>query len=515
MNKRLLYFTASVLLLVLSWPSHAQEWQYTVRPGDEIWNIARKYCGSATYAARIMAFNQISDERAIRPGQRLQIPIDWLIREPASAEIVKVRGSAQLHTPAPEPAIVGQDIEMGHRLSTDDGNVLVSFADGSTLNVGPESEVLFNVLTAYGDTGMVDTNLRFYRGRGTSKIVRRNDASRFRISTPVGTAAVRGTEFRVAINDGKTLTETLEGTVGFIQDSETSIPQGFGAAANSAGVATEPLLPAPQWISIAGMYAPGAPLTWQAVAGAVNYRVALYQSSDLDAAVQEQLTGATSYSFSGAPPGAYVVAVRGISGTEIEGYDSTLAAVLGSPPPVGQSAGNFNQESMTVRWLGTAVGAPYTVQVAQEHDFEKVVVSTEAATSDLALDISPGNYFWRVKDSTSVFGEPLPLVVMPSAPIGVNATSDQLQLILSWAPVDLADSYRVRISRDTQFSNVVVDEIVDQASFMQVMPSYGSYFAEIVTVTNGIESEPVTIEPRLSRKLSKWLLGLFTIPLLL
>ncbi|MFM1931977.1 MAG: hypothetical protein RL226_1280, partial [Bacteroidota bacterium] len=43
---------------------------YTVRPGDSLWTIAKKFPGVS--AEDIMEFNNIDDD--IRPGQKLKIP---------------------------------------------------------------------------------------------------------------------------------------------------------------------------------------------------------------------------------------------------------------------------------------------------------------------------------------------------------------------------------------------------------------------------------------------------------
>lgn len=502
------------LLVALALPCVAEDWQYTVRPGDKIWNIASKYCGSSSFAKRIIQFNGLSDERSIRPGSRLRIPIEWLVRQPTSAEILNVRGHALLLTPDPEPARVGMKIEMGNHLVTQDGTVVVGFADDSSLIVGPESELLFNVLTAYGDTGMVDTNLRFYRGRGTSRIIRRNDASRFRISSPAGTAAVRGTEFRIAIDHEKTLTETLEGEVGFIQQAETSVPAGFGISASESSVSVEALLPAPKWISTPGLYAPGSVVRWKEVSGAVNYRVSVYLIVDLDTPVQQSVVGSPSYTLEGLQTTDYQVAVRGISASKLEGYDAMLTTAFGSLPPAATANTLFTEEDVNLSWSNTATSAPYSIQIAEDVTFSNEVIDAVANSTNYAPVLGAGHYYWRVKDATSIYSQAMEITVRPPAPAQPTIKIKDLSIDLEWMMAD-ADGYHLQISRDRGFKKMVVDEQLDRPGFRGMLPDYGAYFVRIVAVTNGIESQPTMTETRLLRKTSWWWLGILAVPFLL
>jgi hypothetical protein len=491
--------------------SLAEDWQYTIRPGDEIWNLARKYCGSTTFADRIIEHNGIANERGLRPGDRLRIPVEWLVKQPAAAEIVKVRGQASLFVPEPRPAEVGGVISMGHRLATTDGSAVVRFADESTLTVGPDTDVLFNVLTAYGDTGMVDTHLRFYRGRGTSKILRRDAASRYRISSPVGTAAVRGTEFRVAVSAERSITETLEGVVGFVQTSETTVPQGYGAAAVVGGIATEPLLEAPVWTSAAGRYGPADHLDWQGLAGASRYRVAVFESTEPDTPVLARELDGTSFPLLQLPSGRYAVSVRGISAADIEGYDASLDVEVATPAPEATAAAIYTQDDVRLTWRATESGAPYEVQVAEDEAFERIVAEETVTESGFEPTLLPGRYHWRISDATSVFSAPTVVSVRPRAPdVSVDLASRRIEA--AWPAISEAEAYRVRIHGATV--GVVSDSTLTETSFSERMPSFGDYTVEVTVTVNGVESLPAQQTVRLAQS-RWWLLALLALPLLL
>lgn len=503
---------AVIWLLSIPVPALAADWTYTVRPGDEIWNIASRYCGSASYAEKIIEFNKLDDERRIRPGDRLRIPIDWLVRQPATASVLSVRGTAHLLTPAVEPAQVGREIEMGHRLRTGEGSAVVGFADGSSLRIDADSEVLFNVLTAYGDTGMVDTHLRFYRGRGTSKIIRRGDASSFRISSPTGTAAVRGTEFRVAVESERSLTETLEGSVGFIRDSEVEIPAGFGLAASPSGDISEPLLPMPVWISSSGRYPTGSELRWQTLADASAYRVSVFQADDLLTPVRVATSANAALTLQALPPDAYRVSVRGISRNDLEGYESSLDIVLTGRSPEPTSPAILVRGDTTLRWAGAAAG-PYFVEVAKSADFAVVHWREEVHTMHAAPGLAPGEYYWRVKDEQSDFGAPRALLVRPRAPEGLSVSSRPMHLQASWQASE-ADEYRVRVMPVANPARTVLDTVVKEPLIDLELQKAGQYEFEITAIHNGVSSEPVRATAGVSGR-PWWLLGLLVIPFII
>ena len=375
-------------------------------------------------------------------------------------------------------------------------NVRVPVLLMNSIVVGASIFFPFNVLTAFGDTGMVDTHLRFYRGRGTSKIIRREANSSFRISSPVGTAAVRGTQFRVAIDAERSITETLEGAVGFIQTTETAIPQGFGAAASAASIDTEPLLPAPAWVSIAGDYSPGTELAWDAVAGAARYRVGFYANADARTVVQEIVTDAITASVPVLAPGPYIVAVRGISAADIEGYDADLGIQLATVAPQNVAAA-FTQGEVALMWDATSAGGPYTVQVAPEPTFREVDERTFDEGPAAFAALVPGRYFWRIKDATSGFSRAAEVLVRPRTPT-LTVRPRGRKLRLAWEAVADAESYRVRIANDADFDDLLLEETVADTSLEHAVPKFGQYHIEVSAVAAGVASIPASAEPLLA-----------------
>ena len=151
--------------------ARADDWTYTIRPGDDLWTIARDYCGSAKVAPRIAQHNNVADVYALRVGSRINIPTDWLVFAPTTARITQLQGDVtHLSSHGRQPAQANAELGMGDVIVTRSGSAQVTFADQSTITIQPDSRVLFNKLTAFGPAGMVDTHLRFAYGQGTSNV---------------------------------------------------------------------------------------------------------------------------------------------------------------------------------------------------------------------------------------------------------------------------------------------------------------------------------------------------------
>ena len=75
--------------------AQAQEWLYTVRPGDNIWNIATDYLANMNHWPKLQALNGIADPERLPPGTKLRIPIAWLKTRPTVARIVSVHGKVE------------------------------------------------------------------------------------------------------------------------------------------------------------------------------------------------------------------------------------------------------------------------------------------------------------------------------------------------------------------------------------------------------------------------------------
>jgi hypothetical protein len=102
--------------------------------------------------------------------------------------------------------------------------------DGSILRINPNSQVR---LTTGDEGGVLVRTLELEFGEVRARVNRR-DGGQFRIQTPAGVAAVKGTEFVVRVDSAGTTIITLEGVVEFFNGAgRTDVTAGRRASAAS------------------------------------------------------------------------------------------------------------------------------------------------------------------------------------------------------------------------------------------------------------------------------------------
>jgi hypothetical protein len=107
--------------------------------------------------------------------------------------------------------------------------------DGSLMRLNPSSQLR---ITTGGDRNAVTKTLELEFGELWAKVTKK-DAPQFRVQTPAGVAAVKGTEFIVRVDqDGRTTVITLEGVVEFFNGAGTvNVPAGRTTTAASNATA--------------------------------------------------------------------------------------------------------------------------------------------------------------------------------------------------------------------------------------------------------------------------------------
>ncbi|OUS05953.1 hypothetical protein A9Q81_04215 [Gammaproteobacteria bacterium 42_54_T18] len=332
--------------------ARAGEWVYTFRPGDTLWVLCNTYVAEPDCWNKIALRNEIANPKRISPGTKLYLPIAWLKVQPAKARVLTVEGEPVIALEGGNFKIImkGDAFSVGDHLYSREGSFLLEFADGSQLMVKAGSDVLFDTLTLYGDSGMVDTRIRLNRGRVRAKVTpSKGSGSRYEIITPAAAAAVRGTVFRVSSAEGDVpvmTTEVLKGNVSVGNDKgDQSVDAGYAVKAEKgkAVLPPEALLPAPVLLPdveqrVAGIVSE-FPLTleWQPIDGANAYRLELFivegdVKGDERFILEDKLI-VTNKELSLLNEGRYKINIRAIDNNGFEGVDKTTEFVV-LPPRV-------------------------------------------------------------------------------------------------------------------------------------------------------------------------------------
>ena len=487
----------------------SSDWSYRVRPKDTIWDLAARYLKADIPWQKLQDYNQVADPLHLPPGMTVRIPVSWLRLEPARAKVVAVIGDATAKLPEddqPVPVKAGMTFGYGANLTTgNDTSLTLEFADGSRVLVQANSELSLDRLSAYGDTGMVDTRLRLQRGRVNSDVhPLTGSAARFNISTPGTISSVRGTHFRVIADpDAKSArTEVTGGKVDVGgQQRHVLVKSGNGVAtADGAAPGKPQALPPPPALQCPTGTVNQFPyeLHWDALSGAQRYRLQLAPNDKFEALVLDRVVSGTSATLPELPDGTYAVRVRAIVAEGLEGLDGVCPKVVidGTPQPplivAPQPGSKVRDKRPEFRWTESTQAVSYQWQLAADADFAQVLAQQQEVRSDhvRAPEALPlGRYYWRVasRDPAGKVGPythalPIDLVEEPPVPVPGEPKRSHGDLVLSWPAGSPGQRYHVQLARNPQFDRPEVDATVDKPELDLKQLKSGKWFVRVQTI---------------------------------
>jgi hypothetical protein len=324
---------ATMAALLAAAPAAAQPapdplFRYRVRPGDTLSAMARDYFVNGDYRT-VQTLNRVANPRRLPINSILLIPTRLLRIGPIDARVTSFRGTVTIDG---RPVALAQPVREGSKVETGaNANVTVSLDDGSAISLPSQSRIRIARLRRILLTGSVDRNFVMEAGRSRSSVTPFKDPeSNFRVTTPLSVSAVRGTDFRVALDDsGETaLTEVVGGTVGVAKDEEADeigVGRGYGVAATPAGVQKPvPLLPPPRLLAMERT-PDGVAITGQPVEGAAKYRVQIARDLAFRDVIDEVTGDKPNAGFALQDGATFYVRLTAIAPTGLEGLPGTYA----------------------------------------------------------------------------------------------------------------------------------------------------------------------------------------------
>ncbi|PJJ96541.1 hypothetical protein CO611_08225 [Lysobacteraceae bacterium NML03-0222] len=506
-------FILAIALLLSLGQAQAADWRYRMRPGDNPWNIASKYLRADVHSERLLRHNKIHNPHGLPPGTIISIPVSWLRHQPTSAEVVASNGAA-------EAVVEGRtlNVQAGLKLpagallrSSTDASLTLAFADGSQVRVHGDSELSLTRLDAYGDTGIFNIHLHLPRGRISSLVrPRTQSASRYVVETPGMMSSVRGTEFRSVANQAQSRTEVLQGKVAAAGGARQVMLNGGQGTVSQDGRPGTPveLLPAPDLSAIPEyILRVPAPLSWQAIPGAVRYRLQASADAQFQTLLLDTQTERASASLALHHEGALYLRVRAIAANGLEGMDASRHVEIAPQPspPLVLSPSDDDQIAgprPRLRWTAlTEKGIRYRLQIATaEGSFDTPLLSRDnLQRSDWRTeqDLPPGQYQWRIA-ATDANGKQgawslaMPFTVLPAneGP-AASADSDAGILKVRWDKAAEGQKFRFQLAQDAAFQKLRVDRIVEDNRIELPDIRSGSWYLRVILVEeDGFEHPP-------------------------
>ena len=503
----------------------AQEWEYTVRPGDNLWLLSERYLQSHEHWPKLQELNQIKDPLRLQPGQRLRFPVAWMKHQPKPARVIAVTGTATFTGAdgATRPATQGMHLVSGDSLSTGaDASLSIEFADGSRMLVSSQTDIAMDALGAFEETGMVDTSVRVRKGRVENNVLPQKPNSRYRITTPAAVAAVRGTTFRIATDDGA---DTMRGEVvdGKIDVSAAgvtvAVPSGFAtiAEAGKPPIAPRPLPIAPDLTGLSRRFAqPQVSFRWLPVGSAEAYRAQLANDIDFITVVQEHTTDSPRVTWQGLTPGDYIMRVRAIDALKIEGLDATHSFTIIAPPAAPRPTTPKKDAVIShgkpwLAWSHAPEATGYHVQIATSTDFSNPLHTIDGIVNNNYTPpqaLAAGRYYWRVAKVAgtviSQYSEPRQFVIttIPDAPDNLSHQVDNTRITFAWHEVTGASQYHFQLAKDADFQHISVDSVLNDPALTVEQTIIGQYYYRVGAINEHGVTGPysavnqVSVEPQ-------------------
>ncbi|MEM7208019.1 MAG: FecR domain-containing protein [Pseudomonadota bacterium] len=475
-------------LSILTWaacayvdPISAEEWSYSVRPGDNLWEITEKFLIDQSFREKLAEHNDIAVSDHIEPGTLLRVPLDWLRIQPASATLVLAQGSvwAKLASDGSTKSadLSGLTLRVKDSVTTgENGLAIIELADKSRITVFPNSSITLDSLSSYDDTGMIDTSFRLRGGHIESQInPKREPNTRFRVLTPPAIAGVKGTKFDMSYQakSDTTLAEVRTGSIGVsAEGQEIVVNEGFGSVTKKGQPPGTPskLLPKTDLSALPKVVSElGVEFGWPTLIDAASYRVHVFDA-DTNAIIHSLETQTPAIQFDRLRAGEYTLRVQAVDQLNLRGSASEhnfKVAELPATPILRSPEDNSLQlgENLSFDWEKTNLGGTYIYQISADRNFSSVIHSEERKNSDslvLPISLDPDTYYWRVaaRDEYSISSDwsevlSFTVVIQPVKASILQTLVSGNNIEVSWKPINGAINYELQVSENEKFDPAI------------------------------------------------------------
>lgn len=487
----LCFSIVGILCLLLSLSSFAASGEDSVElrveKGDKLIHLCRKYLEDPGKWREVAKFNRMKNPDLILPGQRVKIPVGLMRGVPVDGRVTFVYGDAKVQKVGNAEWVtlsLGDMIPQGSKMQTGKASSIeVTFEDRNSIFMKSDTILGITASEKKGSTYTIN-NLYLTTGRAITKMKEATGGdSRIEINTPSAIAAVRGTEFRVSVDQEASMrTEALSGTVSVsAMDKTVELNQGEGTYVKKGAAPVEPrkLLPPPKPVDFKPIYKE-LPLkfTFEEMAGLSSLRGLLTKDREGGSVLEEKVIKQKEpLEFVGLPDGTYYLFCQGIDEFGIEGFESQPyeAKLRVNPlPPMIQLKGDeaeFIGKTAQFTWLKVKDAVMYHIQVAQDNGFAvlKEEKTNHKGESYKTGTLDYGTYYFRISSIAqdgyeAGWSETLPfrLVPPPPAPPLDKPTASEKEILFKWRNLGEGITYHFEMAKDAEFKEILVNKKLDK-----------------------------------------------------
>lgn len=168
--------------------------------------------------------------------------------------------------------------------------------------------------------------------------------------------------------------------------------------------------------------------------------------------------------------------------------------------------GSTESTSLAFSWSEVEDAESYEIQLSTNESFSSPLVSGSSDSVNFNVTELPGEttIFWKVRPvvqdikgpwsevytftTIASSGDSEPVTTAPQSPED-DAAEVPTNVKLQWTTVASATAYNLQIATDESFTSVVMEQIVEQASFKPQLSTETTYFWRVKPVVEGKEAE--------------------------
>lgn len=481
---------------------------YKTIPGDSLWNIAQRHLHSIKLWIDLKKINGLPNDDYIEPGTLIKVPRQWLKTNKSTATLVNAIGTVKIINAEKQTLAFGQDftekdsliLSTGDTVITgDDGLATILFKDGSRLLLQSNSELLLNDLIALGDGSLSDIKLRLDKGRLENRVYSSPISNtNYEVKTATATTSVRGTVFRMGLENDSSVTEVVTGKVATrSQENESAAELLAGQAiiiSKDGDAKQVEMLPPPMFAKFPQLIeAVPIKIDVEAVDNVIGYSAKIIPvGSDEQDAVSSMRSEGNVLLGNDLPDGRYQMMVSAIDQYNVTGQPATYEFILNARPFAAVLTTPTQDEKVLLRNLtfnwdkANDEAKTFYLQVARDDKFRDIVIDADNLTEPTyqPKDLLSGIYFWRVASidengKRGPFSAIKDFRILLEDPNLEKANVKTADIMLEWAPLEAGTQYLIQISDNTSFEKIILEHSLSENTVFVENLAPGTYFFRI------------------------------------
>jgi len=488
-----------------------------IQQGTTLIHIARKYCSSQSDWPLIAKINQLKSPYVIRANQTLQIPLSVLRTKDVSAQVAAINGAPKLVTADSQILELhkGDIVLPGQTVVTGENEyVHLLYPDHRHTRIGPQSEMSLTYLMRLTDDSL-KAEFSLKKGRITHSVDKKLKANEhFRTRTPIAITGIRGTEFRIKVENSETnIVETLKGAVTLSASGKQIVLNKGKGSKVKKGVPPEAphsLPDIPEIPVFKDIYRVlPVVITAAAHTTAKTIRIRVTADSEGQTTLLEELAEpGKDFTLFSLTDGHYYAIFTAIDERGFESLPSNPAPLQIRTIPAAPLVSKPNNDLqtfepiITIQWLKSELASSYSLQVATDSDFTDIIDTEQIQENRFSTkNLVPGEYFFRVqliaKDGfTTLFSPSLRWEVVKQPELGDMGSLEQGEdgIVLRWPPIAKMSGYAIQMATDKEFNHLLVndDGLTEPTYTIRENLAPGDHYIRIAAIMENGQRSPWT-----------------------